>query len=270
METPRIVGIVLVKNEDLFVAAAVRNIADFCDEILLCDNGSTDGTAGILQSLASEIPQASFHAVRHPRESHDLLKQFFGTGTWIFGVDGDEIYDPAGLRKFRRQILAGEHDALWRMKGHALHCDRLDGGRASGFASPPSRSITKLYNFRAIESWDGDTFERLHGGEITFRPGWHDATKRNLQDELPWEECPLRCLHLCFLKRSSAEGPTTPARRNIVEIHRGGWTGKLLHGAARLFRRKTVSKWKNDHYRTGPRVEVDATPFFRDHPPAST
>jgi len=261
MDDPSIVGIVLVKNEDLYLRAAVENILEFCDRIILCDNGSTDETGKILKEFSARHTKVECHSVRHPRESHEFLKPLAGTRSWVFGVDGDEIYDPRGLGRFRSRLLEGEFEQFWRMKGHALHCDRLGGGMASGFSSPPSRSITKLYNFSAISSWDGDTFERLHGGRIVFREGWNDAAKRNLQDEMGWEDCPLRCLHLCFLKRSSRESrPAT--RRNIVEIHRSGLMGRVKALAAGLFARGSVSAWKQENYRKGSRVTVDARLFF--------
>ena len=83
-EPTRIVGIVLVRNEDFFVGQAVRNVAAFCDTLLLCDHKSSDRTASILRELAAELPDTSFHAVEHPRESHEFLKPFAGTRTWVF------------------------------------------------------------------------------------------------------------------------------------------------------------------------------------------
>lgn len=262
-EPARIVGIVLVRNEDLYVARSVRNIARFCDSILLCDDRSTDGTARILRGLAGEFSHAQFHALTHPAQSHDLLKPLAGTRTWVFGVDGDEIYDPAGLEIFRARILSGEFDNIWRMKGNVVHCLELDStaGRARGHAAPPSRSITKLYNFAAISSWDGDTVERLHGGTIRFQPGFDDGMKRNIQDELGWESSPLRCLHLCFLPRSSREG-SSEVRENIMEIYRGGVTAKIRRGINRLLGRATPSRWKRDHYCRGPLLSVETAPFF--------
>ena len=258
----RIVGIVLVRNEDLYVERAVRNIAAFCHTLLLCDDRSVDHTADILRSLADEIPHASFHPLTHPSQSHDLLKPFVGTPTWVFGVDGDEIYDPSGLKAFRQRLLSGEFDALWRMKGNVLHCLEWEAGRARGHAAPPSRSITKLYNFAAIASWDGDTVERLHGGTIRFQPGFHDAMKRNLQDELDWDASPLRCLHLGFLPRSSRESAASSVRENIMEIHRGGLRGKIRRLANRLLGRGTPSRWKREHYGRGPLLNVETGPFF--------
>ena len=179
MTAPKIMGIVLVRNEDLFVERAVRNIASFCDSLILCEHGSTDGTLGILEKLASEFPHAELHRIKHPSESHDLLKPFAGTRTWVFAVDGDEIYDPERLRGFRSRILTGEFDHIWRMKGNVLHCTAIapDYSTASGFMSPPSRSMTQLYNSGAITAWDGNVVERLHGGNICFKPGFHDPRK---------------------------------------------------------------------------------------------
>jgi hypothetical protein len=254
MQPPQIVGIVLVRNEDLHIERAVRNAEQFCDRLFLCDHGSQDGTSAILQRFASELRHASFHRLAHPRESHELLKPLCGTDTWVFGVDGDEIYDPAGLAVLKKRLRSGEFAEVWRMKGNVVHVTSLANGAARGFAAPPSRSITKLYNFSAIRAWDGDTVERLHGGRIEFAPGWNDSMKFNLQETTPWEESPLRCLHLCFLPRSSADAGSA-ARANIMETYGAGWRG--------WWRRFTGSgRWKREHYRMGPEVTVDASPFF--------
>lgn len=257
-----IVGIVLVKNEDLFVGRAVANVKDFCDRLILCDNGSTDGTSEILRTFAANHPAAEYHRMSNPRESHDLIKPFAGTPTWVFGVDGDEIYDPAKLALFRKKIIGGEYNGNWRMKGHALHCTALDAGHAAGHLSPPCRSITKLYNFSALKSWDGDTFERLHGGDIVFQEGWNDDMKTNLQDSQSWDECELRCLHTCFLRRSSRDPERPVIRPNIVEMRNAGVTGFIKNLFRGLGPAPGDSSWKNDHYRRGPVVQVDAGPFF--------
>jgi hypothetical protein len=181
----------------------------------------------------------------------------------VFGVDGDEIYDSCGLAALRPRLLAGEFDSHWMILGNVLHCDRLDprANEASGFLSPPSRSITKLYNFAAINSWGGDTPERLHGGAPAFRGGHHERGKRQLQFEHAWENSPLRCLHACFVPRSSldAEGAT---RGNIMETFRGGWTGRIRRRLRRLAGLPETSDWKRERYARGGRATVPTDPFF--------
>ena len=58
----QIVGSVLVRNEDVFVERAIRNVASFCDEIHVVDHDSEDGTAEILRRLADELDH--IHVVR--------------------------------------------------------------------------------------------------------------------------------------------------------------------------------------------------------------
>jgi len=259
-----IVGIVLVHNEDRFVRQAVRNAWDFCDRIFLFDHRSEDGTRDLLRGISeASNGKAPFHEIAHPRESHDVLKPLVGTATWVFGVDGDELYDPARLRAFRPRLLAGEFDAHWMVLGNVLHCDRVDAGdsHASGYLAPPSRSITKLYNFSAIESWDGDTPERLHGGAPVFRKGFDELSKRRLEEEYSWEDSPLRCLHACFVPRSSRDSRSS-TRENIMETFRGGWTNRIKRLARRLARNPETSDWKRDRYARGDKVTVPADPFF--------
>ena len=251
----RIVGVMLVRNEDFYVRQAALNVLEFCDELLAVDNMSDDATGEILRDLEKETGgRLKYHRAGHPGSSHDLIAPYAGTDTWIFGVDGDEIYDPAGLALLKTRLHRGDFTRVWRMKGNVLHVTSLDGATARGYAAPPSRSITKLYNFAAIRAWDGNTVERLHGGHIVFAPGWDDGMKRNLQEEMSWDASPLRCLHLCFLPRSSGDADAQ-ARANIMETYGAGWRGGL--------RKWTGSgRWKREYYRKGESITVDATPFF--------
>ncbi len=263
-----IVGIVLVRNEDVFVEQAIRNVAGFCDRIHALDHVSTDGTWKILQRLERDYPQLDARRSHHAGDSHSLLEPYAGTETWVFGVDGDELYDPERLASFRQDLLAGAYDTAFKVASNVLNCVELDQTRrsATGYLSPPSRSITKLYNFAAIDEWRGDGAERLHGGSIVFRDGFDESSVDNIGERLPWDETPLRCLHACFLQRSTAE----PARsgdsyaRPILEetqLQDRSHIGALK----RRLRRRGIpeaSAWKREKYMRGDLVTVDASPFF--------
>ncbi|MFL5944940.1 MAG: glycosyltransferase family 2 protein, partial [Gaiellaceae bacterium] len=203
----QIVGSVLVRNEDVFVEQAIRNVAAFCDRIHVVDHLSDDSTWKIVQSLAREFEHVDAERARNSAVAHRLLAPYAGTPTWVFGVDGDELYDPVRLASFRGQLLDGAHAEVFKVASNVLNCVELDesGRTATGYPSPPSRSITKLYNFAAIDAWRGDGSERLHGGSVSFRPGYDERSVDNIGERLTWEETPLRCLHCCFLRRSSAE-----------------------------------------------------------------
>ncbi|MFM7373807.1 MAG: hypothetical protein ACKO39_01470, partial [Chthoniobacterales bacterium] len=74
------------------------------------------------------------------------------------------------------------------------------------------------------------------------------------------EQADFRCLHLCFLPRSSVDSSTT--RRNIVETYGMSRFRSQLAKLTALFTRVRSSRWKNERYRRGPVVTVDAAPFF--------
>lgn len=260
MTKREIIGVVLVRNEDLFLSQALANTAAFCDRFLLFDHGSSDETSNILSRFADAHADVESRRIRHPSESHDALRPLAGKEAWVFGVDGDEVYDPARLAEFKQRLLSGEFDNDWMLMGHCLHVDRIDGGLARGFPTPPSRSITKLYNFAAIDAWPGPSTERLHGGNPLFRKGFDATRKRLIFEETGWEDSPLRCLHFCFCRRSSREAELVAARPNIDETYNSPslWT-RLRQ---RLPVKSASSRWKHERYRRGTAISVDSTPFF--------
>lgn len=264
MTQTRIVAISLVRNEDVYIERVLRNIADFADEVIVTDNQSTDNTWPIVNELAGEYDKLRCMRIRDPGESQLVLQHYVGTPTWVFGVDGDEVYDPAGLARLRTRLLAGEFDPWWAVFGNVLNCSYLDvaNGRAKGFLSPPSRSMTKLYNFNAIDQWRGPWVERLHGGSLVFRDGYSETLRCDLHKSVSWDEADYRCLHLCFLRRSTLDPEGCGVRPNIMELtdrrFYERWLGRKLW--QRLFHR---TQWKNEKYKRGAEVEIDVTPFFR-------
>jgi hypothetical protein len=265
LSAARIVGIALVRDEDVFVEQALRNVLDFCDELILVDHRSRDGTLAILAGIAAEHPdRVRLRRVRDASVSHDLIAPYAGQRAWVFGVDGDELYDPQRLPGFRARLLGGEFDDCWLIRSNALHTVALDASRqiARGYMSPPAPSPVKLHNFELLESWDGRHPERLHGAEgLRFKPG-AQPRKLELGRTASWDESPLRCLHLCFLRRSSRERRAR-ARINIPDLN----VPRRLPQRT-LFRARVrlglagESPWKLEHYREGELVEVAAEPFF--------
>jgi hypothetical protein len=259
----KILGIVLVRDEDVHVERAVRNILGFCDQILIADHHSRDRTWEIVQGLSRESEKIVATRIRHPRESHALIQPYAGTPTWVFGVDGDEIYDPRGLSAFRTALLAGQFDSWWTIFGNVLNCTAIDPARseATGYLAPPCRSITKLYNFNAITRWDGSCPERLHGGTPLFRPGFDAEQRLNLHLQVSWDAAVFRCLHVCFLRRSSRDRDSS-IRPNIVERTEHGWWSRFALGWRLRLAPTVPDAWKRKRYMRGALVTKDAAPFF--------
>ena len=258
----RIVGSVLVRNEDIFLERALRNIVDFCDEILVQDHQSTDRTPEILAQFAAQYPKIIVRRITDPAESNHAIAHLADTPAWIFGVDGDEIYDPAGLARMRVALLAGQYDDWWVIFGNVLNCTALDieAKCATGHLAPPCRSMTKLYNFRLLRSVDPAARLRLAGAHNVFHDPAMLQRRLNLHEQHPWAEASFRCLHTCFIPRSTLDAPDTVARENVSESL--NWVKRWRNRARGLFGLGPETNYKLEKYRRGPAVTLDVAGFF--------
>lgn len=267
----QIIGLMLVRNDDRFAGQALRNVLGFCDKVLVLDHASTDHTLERVEAVALPYGEkVEIHRIADVEESHSFVLPFVGKPVWLLAVDGDEIYDPAGLARLRHGVLRGEYDGFWRLYGHVLNVTHLDlkQKRAKGYSSPPGHSMTKLYNMEAIQSWEGAP-QRLHGGVMILKPQWDlKSGIFAFFHQTEWEESMFRCLHMVFVKRSSRQ-ITTLVRLCPADLlhHRSlgvtPWekTKLWLYWIWMALRRKSG---KDKVYRKGPLVERDAVPFFED------
>lgn len=264
----QIVGIFLIKNEDIFIRQAILNVVFFCDRILIADNFSTDHTWNIVKELEKTYSHIECHRIKRTQESHEMIKKYAGTNTWVLGVDGDEIYDPYGLNVFRQELLGGKWDNWWVIFGNVLNCINLDvlTMKAEGYLAPPCRSMTKLYNFNAIEQWEGCCPERLHGGNPIFNPGYNVSLRLALNQKMSWNESKFRCLHTCFLKRSSLDPFEMIGRPNPPELRARGLLERIGLGFLALFYRSKPISYKRDKYLIGNIVTKNVSTFFHSCP----
>jgi len=269
-EKRQIIGLMLVRNEDRFIGQALANILDFCDRVIVLDNASTDRTPEILEKFRIVSKgKVEVSQIRDVGESHSFVVPFVGKPVWLLAVDGDEIYDPAGLMRLRSRLIEGEgeFDSYWRLYGPVLNVARLDRkGMAHGYTSPPGHPMTKLYNMQAIERWDSGS-ERLHGGEMILKPGWdHREGIYAFWEHVDWEESPFRCLHVVFMRRTS-RSLLSRLRLSATDVVRlslakgNVWTYTLTW-IRYIKEALCCDEGKDKAYRRGPLVTRDASPFF--------
>jgi hypothetical protein len=270
--TAQLVAVLLVRDEDVFVERAIRNVAHVCDRLYAFDHLSSDGTAGILRRLTEELDHLVVRRTSDAGDSHRAIEGYAGTRTWVLGIDGDELYDPSGLTELKERLAQGAYDDAFHLKGHVLNCTELNetDGQATGYMSPPSRPVTKLFNLAALDTWTG-CLERLHDGVPVFRDGYGWESLLYVSDQTDWDGDPLRMLHACFLRRSSKDGEGD-VRLGLPET--GAWRRGASGFVDRLRRRRHLdprmkeyrrrgSSWKQEWYARGPLVSVDARPFLR-------
>lgn len=269
----QIIGLFMVKNEDVYIEQAIRNVVDFCDKIYVDDNGSSDQTIPIVERLQKEFSHIHLRSIEDTLESNENLIQYFGTDTWIFAVDGDEIYDKPRLVEMRERLEKGEFDDWWLIHGNCLHVTKIaeDRSKATGFMSPPSRSMTKLYNFSMITDFP-ITDERLHGIPV-FKNSQEDIKKRlELFNQYSWEESFFRCVHTAFVTRTSNPETQTSlfgVRLNPPQIHvlkKLWYKSSIFYSVPRIAKLLLEVLFRKDvriaRYRQGTKTTKDVSEFF--------
>ena len=254
-----ILGVCLIKNEQNFIAWALMNALDFCDEILILDNMSEDSTLDVVARIKNSFKHIEVIQVRHCNNSHKYVEKFAGSPTWVLKIDGDEILDPIGLMELRKELKMGNFNEFWVLSSSMLHVVGIDFEQAEAFGFNLAGQGTVLYNFNAIDSWHEFKSERLHGGNKVFRSGYSES---QIHKTLDWSSSKFRTLHMCFMPRSPID---------TLDLKKYELDGRKNPLEERLFKRvkRSISKnyyrnrlsFKNSRYTKGKFEVVDITNF---------
>lgn len=121
-DSPTISAILIVKNERENIADCVRTLG-FCDEIVIVDSGSSDGTADIARDLGAKVHVAADWPGFGVQKQRALDR---ATGDWVLSVDADERV-PDKLREEIEAAVADDRYAGYQVNrlswflGQPLH-----------------------------------------------------------------------------------------------------------------------------------------------------
>lgn len=78
---------IIAKNEGDKIAECIESAKGICNEIIVCDSGSTDNTAEIAKKLGAKVVQHDF--IGFADQKNYALSQC--TGDWALSLDADEV-----------------------------------------------------------------------------------------------------------------------------------------------------------------------------------
>ena len=99
--------VMIVKDEEDNIAAALRSVEGLAGELVVCDTGSTDRTVEIAESLGARVVHFPWNGSFADARNHAMS---FARGKWIFILDADEAVRGtdfentlANMKKFLRE-----------------------------------------------------------------------------------------------------------------------------------------------------------------------
>lgn len=109
----RVLVAIPVYNERRYVLRVLDAVRRYARDILVIDDGSTDGTAALLGT------QGDIHLIRHPENrgyGQSLIDAFAFAAArgyeWVITLDCDEQHEPAQIPDFLREIARDDADVI--------------------------------------------------------------------------------------------------------------------------------------------------------------
>ncbi len=198
----RVSVIIPALNEEEPIAEVVAAIPrEIADEVIVVDNGSTDGTAERAHAAGARV-------IAEPRRGYGRACQAGVAAIApdceiVVFLDGDGSDCPELMRQLVEPIRAGTHDFVIgsRTRGEreagSMNLQQLFAGRAAGWLLRALYGVryTDMCPFRAIRR---DALERLHMREETY--GW------NLEMQMRAARARLRILEIPVSHRRRTGG----------------------------------------------------------------
>ena len=107
----RISAVIIALNEERDIENALRSVA-WCDEIIVVDSGSTDGTLKICREFGCRVFSRDFNGFGEQKQF--AVDQ--ASSDWVLSIDADEVISP----ELKNEILSVLNDDSRPEKGYML------------------------------------------------------------------------------------------------------------------------------------------------------
>ncbi len=167
----KIVGLMRIKNAILTIVETLYNLSELVDEIVIVDNGSTDGTLKIYSQfpkVVDVIKTKGFHEGRDKHLAHQLARK--RKPDWMIYLDADEVFESTFTRTKLEKICRGNHDAIGVRLFHfwlSKKFYRVDDDYFLRYTATPFPRIFKNTNYiyfdqdKRIHTWFAKGYKHL-------------------------------------------------------------------------------------------------------------
>jgi glycosyltransferase involved in cell wall biosynthesis len=147
----RISIVIICRNEAAVIGQTLASIRDVSDDIIVYDNGSTDGTQAIVRQYPARLVEGKWEGFGITKNKANTLARH----DWVLSLDADESID-AGLKESLLNFQPADNSEVFRIR-----FKNFLGSKHLRYGEWGNDSHVRLFN-RKTTSWDdADVHEKL-------------------------------------------------------------------------------------------------------------
>jgi glycosyltransferase involved in cell wall biosynthesis len=172
---PTITAVIITKNEEEMLANCIETV-QWCDTVLVIDNGSEDKTVDIAEKMGATVKKVTTNSFADQR---NVALQTVKTD-WIFYIDADERVTPQLSQEILVQMETSNAGALTMIRQNMMYGKFFEHGGWSG------EKVTRAFRTQSLKKWKGEIHEspEFEGEEVHLHLPLLHFTHRSTIDGL--------------------------------------------------------------------------------------
>lgn len=145
-------AILIVQNEEAYLAECLASLAGIADEIVVLDGGSTDRSVAIAEAHGARVQHRPFDDFGRQKQAALELAM----GDWVLSIDADERLTPA----LAREITAVIADSS-SLDGYSIRRELVYLGKRLRYGGTGNDWVLRLARRHAVHFSDSAVHERM-------------------------------------------------------------------------------------------------------------